>query len=384
MICILIFNGSHKYEKAYCEPVGDLTEQDIQQNVDDILGDIDSNELDDFLNYDFNLDFFSVSSVRELVKNILDGKYFTEYSSLFDCVGSIIKDGLKNTVSAFVILFVIVMLYEIFANFCPSKFEDFKKSVKVIFSLVIVLLLALMFKDIASDLSSVISKIFNFIKLLFPILLSLILLSGATGTHAVYSSLTTFLLNTGSYIFVYILLPISISILFLSLVGSAFSSKRFEKVTDIFKSIFKYTLAAFFGLFGVLSAVNLIISGAHDGVSVKLTKYAIKNYIPLLGGYISDGFDFVHTCALLVKNAFGVCGIFILLFIVLKPLVYYFIYIICFKILSALVSFVSDTHFSEIFNNVSKCLSYFVAVLIGIFLIFFIFIYLLIVSVSIT
>lgn len=352
--------------------------------MDDILGDIDSNELDDFLNYDFNLDFFSVSSVSELVKNILNGKYFTEYTSLFDSICLIVKDNIRGTVSAFIILFVIVVLYEIFANFCPSKFEDFKKSIKVIFSLLVVLLLAIMFKDIASNLSYVINRIFNFIKLLFPILLSLILLSGATGTHAVYSSLTTFLLSTGSYIFVYVLLPLSISILFLSLVGSAFSSKRFDKVTEILKAIFKYTLAAFFGLFGVLSAVNLIISGAHDGVSIKLTKYAIKNYIPLLGGYISDGFDFVHTCALLVKNAFGVCGIFILLFIVLKPLIYYFICIICFKILSALVSFISDNHFSEIFNSVSKCLSYFVAVLVGIFLIFFIFIYLLIMSVSIT
>ena len=127
----------------------------------------------------------------------------------------------------------------------------------------------------------------------------------------------------------------------------------------------------------------MVTSGVKDGVSLRLTKYAIKNYVPILGGYISDGFNFVHSCSILVKNAFGVAGILILFIIVLKPLINYFVYLMFFKILSLLTLFVGNTEYSDMFNNISKCMSYFITVLVGIFMIFFIFIYLLIFSVSV-
>ena len=117
--------------------------------------------------------------------------------------------------------------------------------------------------------------------------------------------------------------------------------------------------------------------------SLKLTKFAIKNYVPLVGGYISDGFDFVHACSVLVKNAFGVSGIFVLFFIVIKPLLNFFVYMILFKVLSAVVVLIGNDYFSNLFENVSKSISYFIAVLISVFLIFFVFIYLLVMSVSV-
>lgn len=368
---------------AFAENAEEVTEEQLQGSINDILGDIDTNELDDYLSNDFNLDFFSVLSFKDLVANILSGKYFGEYDTLFGSITLMLKQNFKSLFAIFVLLFVLVLIYELFACFCPDKFSDFKKSIKIIFSLLVSLILLIILKNFASQIAEVTDKIFKFINILFPILLNLLLLSGATGTHSVYSSLSAFVLNTGSYIFVYILLPISISIILLTVVGSTFSNKRFGYACDILKSVFKYIVMIFFGVFGVVSAINLIISGTHDGVGLKLTKFAIKNYVPLLGGYISEGFDFVHTSAVLIKNAFGVCGIFALMFIVLKPLLVYFVYIIMFKILSVCVSFVSDGHFASLFNNVSKCFSYFVAILVGLFIIFFIFIYLMIISVSV-
>ena len=57
----------------------------------------------------------------------------------------------------------------------------------------------------------------------------------------------------------------------------------------------------------------------RDGLNLKLTKFAIKNYVPILGGYVSEGFDFVYTCSVLVKNALGVCSIIIIVFKILSP-----------------------------------------------------------------
>lgn len=358
-------------------------EEELSDNINKILNDIDSNELDDFLPEDFDLDFLNVSSFKNLVIKILNGSYFNEYDTLFDGVKNTFLKDLKNILLLFICLFVIVILFELFKNFCQDKYTEFKRAVNLIFSIILIVLLSSILKDLAENIVSTVSSMFKFIKILFPILLSLVLMSGATGTHAVYSSLSMFLINTGSYVFVYVLIPVSTSILLLTLFGSFFNSKRFSRVIDIFKSIFKYIVMAFFGVFGLFSAINLISSGARDGVSLKLTKFAIKNYIPIVGGYISDGFDFVHTCSVLIKNAFGVCGILILFFVVLKPIILYFVYMLLFKILSAVVALVGASDYSDIFNNVSKAISYFISVLVLVFLCLFVLIYMLIISVSV-
>lgn len=358
-------------------------EEEFSNNIENILNDIDSSDLDDYLTNDFNLDFLSVSSFKDLIVKILNGTYFDEYDSLFDAIKEIVKANVQNLLKVILVFLVLVILFEVFNNFCADKFSDLKNIIKIIFSFVIVLLLFQIFKEVSVIISETIEKMFSFSKILFPILLNLILLSGASGTYSVYSSLSLFLINTGTYIFTYYLLPISISIFVLSIFGSIFSNKRFSKIVDVFKTLFKYSIIIFFSLFGLFSSINLISAGAKDGVSLRLTKYAIKNYIPIVGGYVSQGFDFVHSCSIVIKNAFGVCGILAIIFIILKPLIIYFVYLFLFKILSAVVALVGNNYYSDLFDNVSKTMSYFVTVLVGLFFIIFVFIYLLIISVSV-
>lgn len=382
---IVLFSKNPNIDTCYAEKVTNEEEvfKELEGNIGNILDDIDSNELDDFIENDFNLDFFDGMSFKDIVGGVLSGKYFNEYDSLFSGIVGLLKNNIFSLLSFFLSLFILVLLFEIFNNFCSEKYGELKGIIKVIFSLIITLLIVYALKDIAVMISSTIEKIFNFCKILFPILLSLILLSGAGGTYSVYSSLSVFLLNTGSYLFVYFLMPLSISIMLLSLIGCVFNSKRFSRVNDIFKTIFKYVIIAFLGVFGFFSAINMVSSGAKDGVTYKLTKFAIKSYVPVLGGYLSDGFDFVHTCSVLVKNSFGICGILALMFMVLKPILLYFVYILMFKILSVMVLFVGNEHYSDVFENVAKSISYFITVLVGIFMCLFVFIYLLILSVSV-
>ena len=97
----------------------------------------------------------------------------------------------------------------------------------------------------------------------------------------------------------------------------------------------------------------------------------------------SEGFDVVKSSSIIIKNSFGVCGLIILFFMILSPLMVYITYILAFKILSAIVSFLGEEKYAAIFENVSKSISYLVAVLVGVFLILFVFIYMMIISVSV-
>ncbi|MBQ8425198.1 MAG: hypothetical protein IJX17_04185 [Clostridia bacterium] len=358
-------------------------EEELNNNIDNILGDIDTEELDEFIENDFSLEFLNSFSFLDLVKKVLSNDLFNEYNSLFLGITNYFKDNFKSLLLFFFTLFSIIILNEMFASFCVDKYGEIKKVVNLIFSLILVVLILYLVKDLYEEILGVVNKIFNFSKTLFPMLLGLILLSGSNGTFTSYTTLSTFLIETGSYLFLYIIIPIVSSIVTLQILNIIFKDNKFSKLISLLKTIFKYIIVSFFAVFGLFSMINIVTSGTADGVNYKLTKFAIKSYIPVLGGYISDGFDFVHTCSVLVKNSFGICGIIVLFFIILQPILHCVIYIILFKVLAVFISFIGKQKYANYFDSVSSGISYLISVLVGIFMCSFVFIYLLIMSVSV-
>lgn len=369
--------------RAYATKTESELQDELANGVHDKLDEIDSSELDGFLVDASEYGVIETSSFKEFVLSFLNGTYYQDYDSIFDLIVFKFKENFKSILSFIVLLLSLVFLHELFNNFCIDKYQDVKKSVKIVFSLIVILIVCSVVKDLSNLSVEITKKIFSFTKVLFPIILNLILAAGASGTFSGMTVLSTFLINTGSYLFVYVLSPIAVSIFVLSIVGSAFGSKRIGKTTDIFKSLFKWMVGLFFAVVGIFGFMNFVVTSTKDGVGLKITKFAIKNYIPVLGGYISDGFDFVKAGSLLLKNAFGIGGVFILFVMILKPFLIYFCYLISFKILALFSSYLSGDFYSNLFDNVSNCVGYFIAVLMGVFLIFFVFLIMCISSVSV-
>ena len=382
-VCFIVFIllifcpvSINKVNVAYAE--NDELYSELKETTDGILDGLETDELDEYLMEESFIDYFSF---KEFVSAVLSGEYLTNYDSLIGFVKDVFLDSFKENLRFFVYLFVCVVLYEIFKSFCEDKYIQVKRSVKIVFCFLFCLILLSSFKNYYGVVLSFIERVFEFTAFLFPILVALVTMTGATTSAGTYGALSVFVLSSGSYIIKYILLPVSVSIFLLSLFGSVMKNKKFDRVCDISKLIFKYVVILFFSIFGLLSFVNIMVTGSKDGINMRLTKYAIKNYVPVLGGYISDGFDFIKSCSVLIKNAFGFCSVLMLFSMLIAPLVLSLVFIFGFKILSALTGYVGDGAFSDMFNDVSKAYSNFLTVLIGLFLIMFIFIFLVVMSV---
>lgn len=354
-------------------------EEELGQNIDEILDDIDFSSLEDEVVSVPNLDVF----FKDFVKLILNGDYQSDYNSIVSDLKSLFFEKIRTNLRFFILLFIIVILFEIFKSMSSSKLDEMKSSIKIIFSFLLSTAILVFVKGFFSEIKSLIESLFSFADILFPILISLLTLSGSVKSASVFSSFSVFLLETGAFIIKYILLPLSLSILLLSLFGSVFTNGKFSKINDLFKMIFKYIIIIFFSVFGLLSTVNVISSASHDGLNLKLTKYAIKNYVPVLGGYVSDGFDFIYSCSVLIKNSIGLCAIIILIFKIISPLLIILVFSLGFKVLAVVTGMVSDGCFSDMFDDVSKAFNNFLTVVLGAFLIVFVFIFLIILSVGV-
>lgn len=376
-VLLILCNGFHFKRVAFA--VDEELEKEFSDNIESILDDVDFSELDESVCIVPNLNL----SFKSFVKNVINGEIDMEYNSVFLQIRNNIFSQIKTNLRFFISLFIIVFLYEIFKSFSEGKFVNLSSTLKIIFSFLLSTTILFFIKNFFVEIESLVDGLFSFAGILFPLLVSFLSLSGAVKSATVFSSFSVFLLETGTYIIKFVLLPLAVSIIILSLFGSVFVKGNFSKLVGLFKSIFRYTIIVFFSVFGLLSAVNIISTTSHDGINMKLTKFALKNYIPVLGGYVSEGFDFIYSCSVLIKNAVGVCSIIILVFKILMPVITIIVLSLMFKVLSVLTGFVGDGVFSNMFEDVSKAFSNFLSVIFGLFLIVFVFIFLTILSVGV-
>lgn len=374
-LLVLFFNP--KPEIAFA--VDGALESELNDNIDLILDDIDFDELEMETEIvpDLNLSFV------DFVKQVLSGGFSFNYDSVFDFIKNNFSEKLRSNLKFFTSLFIIVVIFEIFKSFASEKMNDVKSTIKLIFLFLLAVTILSVIKNFYLEVQELVTDLFSFASILFPILISLLTMSGSVKSASVFSSFSVFLLDTGLVLLKYVLLPLAVSILLLSLFGSVFSNGRFSKLIELFKLLFKYIIIIFFSVFGLLSTVNLISSAGTDGINLKLTKFAVKNYIPVLGGYVSEGFDFLYSCSILIKNAIGLCSIIIIIFKILTPILFVIFFSLGFKVLSVLTGFVGDGAFSDMFDDVSKSLGNFLSVIFGSFLVVFVFVFLMILSVGV-
>ena len=199
--------------KPGCFAFAESDEQELSDSLDSTLNQIDFEPVDEFAYDATDGDL----SFEMLVKNILHGDYFNDYNSLSLRIKSVFAEYFGRYLRFFISLIIIVILFLLFKFFCVDRSSEMLFCMKIIFSFLIASILASCFSSYCSLIKKDVDDVCLFISSLFPIMLSVITLSGATTTATVFNAFSVFLINTGSYVLKFVLLPLAISILILSI-----------------------------------------------------------------------------------------------------------------------------------------------------------------------
>ena len=74
-----------------------------------------------------------------------------------------------------------------------------------------------------------------------------------------------------------------------------------------------------FIVFSGFMAVRVPSRSVTDGISLRTAKYLTKTLVPIAGGMFADTLEVVVGGSLLIKNAVGVFGLVMILFMVAAP-----------------------------------------------------------------
>ena len=220
--------------------------------------------------------------------------------------------------------------------------------------------------SLVKNTSDVVGGVKEFMQLIFPILLTIITVVGGVNSGAVFQPMMSVLTTSITSFVVQIILPAVVAVIVFTMISSLSDGVKLSKLTGFFNSAIKYALTAIFSLFVTFLTAQGLTGGIIDTVSVKTAKFAVQSYVPIVGGYLSDGFDLMMASFVLIKNSLGVISLFAMLIFIASPIVNVVVFSLGLKLASGIIEPLGDTKISKMLYDLSKNVNILLAIILGV------------------
>ena len=336
----------------------DLEDQ-LNQTIDGQLGNIDFDGVNQFADGTF------VQDIVSKIKLILSGE-FDDATSFIQFAFKVLFSGFSKSLPTLLGVFAIILLCSLLTT--NNAFVSLGNQ-KLVYAVTFVVVVVLIFADLSTIYNQVYSTIGNLSQLIdssMPIMLSLMIATGNKVSAKVYQPMVALLSGTVIKSISQIILPLATFSLAFTIISNLSDNVKIGKLTSFVGNASSWLLGITFMLFSAFMTVEGISASSLDGVSIRAMKFATKNYVPMLGGYLSDGFDMIVASATLIKNSFGLVTLLLLLGMVLSPILNILAYKLTLQALCAILEPVCDKRFLKFFGTINKNLTFLIVLMIAV------------------
>ncbi len=334
-------------------------EKELAQNVDEGLSAID---FSDFSGVGFDF----AGDIADRIKKIINGD-FENAENFGMAVISVFLSELKEILPSLVIIFVILVIVGLCKRTNDGLMSESTNSTVSFVALTsIVTLLISLLAEIYKNVFGTIKQIGTLCDVASPIMLTLLFANGGTVTSSICQPSMILFSSTIIKFVSNVLAPVSLVAVVFVFVGNISSNVKMQRLSNYTCNVCSWALGVAFMIFFGFTAVQGIAATKIDGVSFRLAKFAAKSYVPIIGGYVADGFDMVMASTTLIKNAFGVVALWVLVGIIIKPLLLIISLKIGLSVTTAIGEPLMDEKHAKTFDGLNKCLGFWAAMLIAV------------------
>lgn len=346
------------------------TKDSIDQYIDSQLNKVNTDDIEKYIKEDNVIKDIDLKTyIGQLIRgdaNILD---LFDKDKINEVIFSQVKNSLKIAASILVLALlssIIKSLENSFSSSVISKVTNY-----VVFITVVTLTLV-SFKDVLGICYTTIESVTGLVNVIIPIIISLLVLMGLPITSTVLNpifigGIAAINLVFKNFIFV------TISMAFGILVISNLSDNiKLNRLSSFIKQINVVALGAVFTVYlGLVSIQGLYVT-SFDKFTVKTAKYAVGNFIPVVGGFVSDSIDILLSSSQLIKNVFGGVGLVLLVGICLIPVIKIIGVILVYKVCAIAIEPIGENNIATFLNEVANLMMVILATIIAVTMMFFV------------
>ena len=345
----------------------DGIEEELQIEIDEQLDDLDFSDLETYID---SLE----SSVKDMfsggftakVESLINGEYITG-DSFLSSVFSLLWDGLLDFLPIIASIIAISILGGMVGNLKPNTGgKSIGNVVHFVTYGVVIVFLGTTLVELIALTSRTLTSLKSLMDMIFPVLLTLLTAVGGSVSVGLYQPAIALLGNIFISLITYFLMPLFIFSIVFSIVGNLSNNVKLDKFVSFLQGTFKWSIGLLFTLFLGFITIQGISASAVDGLSIRTAKYTIKSYVPIVGGYVSDGLSIIMASSMLIKNAVGTAGLLLILFSVISPVISLILFMLSLRFMAGIIEPIGDKKTANFVSDISKSMSMLIALIVAV------------------
>ncbi|MDR3596781.1 stage III sporulation protein AE [Clostridium sp.] len=357
----------------------DKNKQDLEKktNIDELDGSAKEqiNVLYDYISkMKTDVELMDNLDPAEYIKTyIKEGKGNISFDTIFNAVLSLFFKEVRSVLKLVVSIVTIAIICSLLKNL-QDAFSDESIS-QVAFYACYVLIIMVLSKSFIISISvakDVINNISNFMSALLPILITMISLSGgitaATTLDPIVLGAVVFIPKVYSSV----IIPMILMGFVLEFANNISTEYKITNLCKLFRQIVIWFQGIIVTAFIGLLTIRGITSTTIDAVTLKTAKFAVDNFIPIVGKAFSDAITSVAGYSLIIKNAISSIGLIVIILILLYPLIKLVLITLIYKLSAALVEPISDSRITKSIDAAGNSMVLIISCVLTVTLMFFI------------
>ena len=355
----------------------DKTKDNYEEEVKKVLKE-NNEEIDQLYKY-----INKMKSDIELMNELDPGEYIISYIKsgtgnisvdkvLKACVSLIFKE--VSTVLKFAISMVAVAILCTLIKNLQDAFTS-KGISEVAFYACYVTLILILSKSFLISISvakEVIYGISNFMSAILPILISMVSLSGGVVQAAILDPVILSGVILIPKIYTNVIIPLIMISFILQFVNNLSDEHKINNLCKMTKQFTIWIQGIVITVFIAMLTIRGISGSTIDAVTLKTTKFAVDNFIPIVGKAFSDAITSVASYSLIIKNAISSIGLVVIILIILYPIIKILLMSFIYKFTAALIEPISDKRITSCVQAAGDSLILLLSCVLSVSLMFFI------------
>lgn len=358
------------------------TQEDLNKSINKYTDNIDFSELEEYVN---SLDTDSKDVFKYGVKNLVTDLGKGNFKVGFKEFLSILLKSISGNVMSLLPLFASIIAIGVLLSLSTNLSSGFmkKSTIEIIYFVcyaMIIIIVVTSLTKVSTLANKTVKNLNVVIDVIFPVMLTLVTSLGGSATVALYQGSLAVMSSVITQLLSKIIIPSFLAVIIFSVVGNMSKNVKLDKLANTIKSGAEWLMGMVFGLYMIILSFQGIGGAAFDGISVKAMKFMMSSYVPILGGYLSEGFDVIMASCVIIKNAIGMTGVLIIIVTVLSPVIKILVLSIGLKLTASILEPIGDKRLSDFLYLVSKSTTLLISAILGIGLILLSSVMLLIIS----
>lgn len=351
-------------------------EETVEDSVDDLLDNLDLSSVQgivDMLSSD-SLVIFGFDDIAERMRAVANGEFENDFGSIVTYVFALLGTDIFEFLPMLIGCLAIVIAYSIM-NSVKSGFarETVERVMYFATGTLAVSLVVGYFSSVLVQAVKYVSSLKTQINAVSPVLITLMTAAGASTSAGVYSPTVAVLGSGMTSVITYLAFPALLMGLVFDIIGSVSTGLKLGNTAEFLRSACKWFLGTAFFIFIAVIGVSGITASVRDGISVRAARFAVSKYVPVIGGYLSQGFDFVMAGNVLIKNALGSSAVVLIILCAAPVISKLAVFTLTLKLTAAIAEPLGGERFGGILTSISKSSSMLATVVIAITFLYILF-----------